>query len=187
MPQEGELQSGAKTDPQRPTQLVTQRPQGPHHQYTQAGRYPENYPTVLAAAQGRTQSQVRDDQQGIPSTQPQCSKAQDVYRPSLHKETPSIAQLVAVQLNSKGHVDDAAVLARDKEELERLSAGLLARLSALVLRSAGFPPREGATALDFDWSVAVRRGAKPPVTKVGGDATACSNPSRWSSGKQGIT
>ena len=73
---------------------------------------------------------------------------------------------------------DTAVVAKDKEDLERLSA--------LVQRSAGFPPREEVTAIDLDWSVAVRRGAKPPVTEIGADATAHSNPSIWSVGKQGI-
>ena len=42
----------------------------------------------------------------------------------------------------QSHVDDAAVVARDKE-LERLSAGLLARLSALVLRNNGLSSEGG--------------------------------------------
>ena len=67
-----------------------------------------------------------------------------------------------------------------------MSAGLLARLSALVLRNAGFPPREVVTTLDLDRSVAVRLGVKPPVTKTGAGATARSNPSRWSVDKQGF-
>ena len=107
-------------------------------------------------------------QQGVPSLQLQCPKAQDVHQPSLHQVTPSTTQLLAEQLNSKVHVNDAAAVTRDKEELETLSADLLAGLSVLVLRRSGIPPREVAMALDSECSVAVRLGAKPPTTGFGG-------------------
>ena len=164
---EGEPQSGGRADRQQSPKSVTQRHRGPHHHFTQAGRYTGLHHMALAARKGWTQSQVMDDQQGFPSPQPQFSETQDVYRPSLHQHIPSTAQLVAVQLNSKGHVDNAAVVARDTEELEWLSPDLLVRLSAMVLRNAGLPPRKGVTALDSACSVPVRLGAKPPAPRLG--------------------
>ena len=91
---------------------------------------------------------------------------------------------MAEQFNSEVHVNDAAAVIRDKEELEMLSADLLARFSVLVLRRLGLPPREVAMALDSECSVAVRLGAEPPTTRF--EATACSNPSTRSGDKQGI-
>ena len=75
----------------------------------------------------------------------QGPKAQDIYRPSLHQDPPSTAQLVAVQLNSKGFSDVVLVIARNKEELETWSADLLARSSVMVLRMVGSPPKEVVT------------------------------------------
>ena len=83
-------------------------------------------------------------------------------------------------------MDNPAVVAKDKEELETLSADLLARLSVLVLRKSGLTPREVEMALDLECSVAVRLGAKPPITDFGAGATACSNLPTRSVDKQGI-
>ena len=51
--------------------------------------------------------------------------------------------MVAIHLNRKGRGDDTPVVARDKEELERLSAGLLVRLSALVPGNVGLSEEGG--------------------------------------------
>ena len=70
------------------------------------------------------------------------------------------------------HWDDPAVVAKDKEELETLSAGLLARLSVLVLRKPGLTPKDVEMAKESECSVAVRPGARPPITELGAGPTA---------------
>ena len=70
--------------------------------------------------------------------------------------------------------DVAVVVAKEKEELERLSADRLGRLSALGLRSAGFLPRAACL------------GAKPPVMVTRASATASQNLSGMPVGKHGI-
>ena len=97
---------------------------------------------------------VADYQQRVPSLQPQGPEAQD----------------------------DTAVITRDKEELERLSADLLSRLSVLGLGNAGIPPREEVTAID---PVAVRLVAKLPVIVTRAAATALPSPSRMLVDKHG--
>ena len=83
-------------------------------------------------------------------------------------------------------MDNAAVVARDTEELERLSPDLLVRLSTMVLRNAGLPPRKGVTAPNSACSEAVRLGAKPPGYETGAGATIRQNSSRLSVDKQGF-
>ena len=82
-------QPGVGSDPLQPPQSLTQRPGGLHHQIT-------HYI------------------QGFPYTQLQCPEAQDVHRPSLNQDTPSTVQVLVVQLNSRVHVDDPAVVAKKR-------------------------------------------------------------------------
>ena len=67
-----------------------------------------------------------------------------------------------------------------------MSADLLARLSAMVLRKADFPPMEVMSALVSMYPVAVRPGAKPPAIVSGPGATALPSLSEMSVDKQGI-
>ena len=71
--------------------------------------------------------------------------------------------------------DDLAVGAKDREDLGTLSTDLLAKWLLLVLRKQGLSPKEVELALESEGSMAVRPGAKPPITEFGAGPTAGSS------------
>ena len=130
-------------------------PQRSPPQHEQGGRdcLEQRTNEYLKAPGREAQSGVRIDPQQTPQSmtqQPWDSHhqyAQARRNPGLHP-TVSEAADGLMQSHCPEAQDVAEVVARNKEELERWSTDLLARLLALGLRNAGFSPREVVTALD---------------------------------------